>query len=148
MKTSSSAPILYRVVELCRGRHGRLEKLGSAWYADVNRVRAIGNWMARNMTIRDEVVFDDVFARGREMLLCSEIPLKLFLDGEEVHVPLEIPDVSDADILGSRSRLMNDIECRSSIGAALWATPSSRLPLPTGSLTARRLSLLIRLPRS
>lgn len=46
MKSSSRVPTLYRIVELCRGRGGRLEKICSVWDADVNRIRAIGNFVA------------------------------------------------------------------------------------------------------
>lgn len=60
------------------------------------------------LTLRDEVVFDDVFAQGSGMLLCSEVPVILVLDDQEVHVPQAVPDVSDTDVLGSRSRLMNE----------------------------------------
>lgn len=61
------------------------------------------------LTLRDEAVFDDVFAQSRGMLLCSAIPVTLVLDDQEVQVPQTVPDVSDTDILGSRSRVMDEL---------------------------------------
>lgn len=61
------------------------------------------------LTLRNEAVFDDVFAQSREMLLCSAIPVTFVLDDQEVEVPQTLPDVSDTDILGSRSRVMDEL---------------------------------------
>lgn len=61
------------------------------------------------LTLRDETVFDDVFAQSRGMVLCSAIPVTLVLDDQEVQVPQTVPDVSDTDILGSRSRVMDEL---------------------------------------
>lgn len=61
------------------------------------------------LTLRNEAVFDDVFAQSREMLLCSAIPVTLVLDDQEVEVPQTVPDVSDVDILGCRSRVMDEL---------------------------------------
>lgn len=60
------------------------------------------------LTLRDEVVFDDVFAQGRGMLLCCEVPLTLVLDDKALVVPQALPEVSDTDILGSRSRVLDE----------------------------------------
>ena len=61
------------------------------------------------LTLRDDAVFDDVFAQSRGMLLCSAVPVTLVLDDQEVHVSQTVPDVSDTDILGSRSRVMDEL---------------------------------------
>ncbi|MFH0134020.1 ATP-binding protein [Variovorax sp. VaC1] len=61
------------------------------------------------LTLRNDAVFDDVVAQGRGMLLCSEIPVSLSLDGEEIEVSQSVPDVSDHDILGSRNRVMGEL---------------------------------------
>lgn len=60
------------------------------------------------LTLRGDVVFDDVFAQSRRMLLCSEIAVTLVLDGQATQVPQAVPDVSDTDILGSRRRVMEE----------------------------------------
>lgn len=97
MKTSSSVPTLYRIVELCRGRGGRLEKVASAWFADVNRVRAIGGWVARNtmahrMWIASSIQphFEEIplsappHSAGMEPLTSSEDPAVQCLDAAAV----------------------------------------------------------------
>lgn len=61
------------------------------------------------LTLRDEIVFDDVYSRGRELLFCSEVPVTFTLDGVADQISPSIPNVSDYDILGNRIRLIGDL---------------------------------------
>lgn len=64
------------------------------------------------LKIRKEIVFDDVLATGRRMLLCSSVPVKFFIDDQEIQVPPEVPDVSGVDVFGSRNRQMDELGIR------------------------------------
>ncbi len=61
------------------------------------------------LNLRNEAVFDDVFEQSQGMLLCSEIPVTLVLDDQEIQVPKTVPDISDTDILGARSRVVEEL---------------------------------------
>lgn len=61
------------------------------------------------LSLCDEIVFDDVYSRGRNLLFCSEVPITFTLDGRTDQVPCLIPSVSNYDILGSRTRLTEDL---------------------------------------
>jgi len=65
-----------------------------------------------SLRLRDDVAFDDIVMQGRQMLLCTEIPVSIFVDGDEWLVPEQVPDVGEADILGSRTRLIADLDVR------------------------------------
>lgn len=60
------------------------------------------------LTLHDGAAFDDIIARGREMLVCSRIPVTLVFDDQEIHVPQSVPDVSDAELFGSRARALEE----------------------------------------
>lgn len=61
------------------------------------------------LTLNDPAVFDDVFARAKDALHCPPVPVTILLDGEETVLPVTVPDVSDDDILGGRSRILDDL---------------------------------------
>lgn len=61
------------------------------------------------LNFRDAAVFDDIFEQSKAMLLCSEIPVTLVIDSQEIQVPMAVPDVSDTDILGARNRVMEEL---------------------------------------
>lgn len=58
------------------------------------------------LTLRDDIEFDNIYSQARAMLLCSEIPVTFVLDSEEIEIPKNIPDVTDEDILGSRTQFL------------------------------------------
>jgi len=60
------------------------------------------------LTLHDGALFDDIIARGREMLLCSRIPVMLAFDDQEIRVPQSVPDVSDAELSGSRAHALEE----------------------------------------
>lgn len=61
------------------------------------------------LTLNDLAALDDVFSQAKVALHCAPVPITLVLDGEETVLPVEVPDVSDADILGGRSRILDDL---------------------------------------
>jgi len=56
-----------------------------------------------------DVVMDDIYEKFRSQMLCSEIPISVFLDGEEVTIPKVIPDVQEEELFGSRHRLKDEL---------------------------------------
>ncbi len=62
-----------------------------------------------NLTLSDDTAIDEVYARALTMLHCPEIPVTLVLDGEESTIARAVPAVSDADILGNRSRIKDEL---------------------------------------
>jgi Histidine kinase-, DNA gyrase B-, and HSP90-like ATPase len=64
------------------------------------------------LKLRSDVVIDDVYALGLNTLLCSETPVTFVLDGAETHVPKRLPDISVRDVMGERSRVMDDHDVR------------------------------------
>lgn len=56
-----------------------------------------------------DVVIDDIYEKFRSQMLCSEVPISVILDGEEVTIPNLIPDVTDEEVFGSRHRLKDDL---------------------------------------
>lgn len=61
------------------------------------------------LTVNDPAIFDDIFARAKDGLHCAAVPVTVLLDGEETVLQVTVPDVSDADILGGRSRILDDL---------------------------------------
>lgn len=64
------------------------------------------------LTLHDGALFDDIIARGREMLLCSSIPVMMAFDDQEICVPQSVPDVSDAELFGSRAHALEEFGVR------------------------------------
>jgi hypothetical protein len=60
------------------------------------------------LKFRPDIVIDDVYALGLNTLLCSETPVTFVLDGAEMQVPKCLPDIEVKDVMGERSRVMDD----------------------------------------
>jgi len=60
------------------------------------------------LKLHQDVIIDDVYAQGVAAILCSTVPLTFTLDATEVSISSEVPDVSVKDVVGDRSRLMDD----------------------------------------
>jgi hypothetical protein len=60
------------------------------------------------LKLRPDVIIDDVYGLGLATLLCSEIPVTFVMDETETHVPKRVPDISVRDVMGERSRVMDD----------------------------------------
>ncbi|MGG6895874.1 HD domain-containing protein [Rhizobium sp. BR 315] len=54
----------------------------------------------------DAVIIDELYGQGREAIMCSEVPISFFLDEKEEVLPTTVPDVTPADIIGARGRLV------------------------------------------
>jgi Histidine kinase-, DNA gyrase B-, and HSP90-like ATPase len=61
------------------------------------------------LKLHPDVIIDDVYTQGWDMLLCSGVSVTFTLDGVETKVPAEVPNVSVKDVMGQRGRLMNDL---------------------------------------
>lgn len=61
------------------------------------------------LNFHNDAVFDDIFEHSKGMLLCSEIPVTLVIDDQEIQIPKTVPSVSDTDILGARNRVMDEL---------------------------------------
>lgn len=72
-----------------------------------NLQRACGTSVT--LSLKRGVLLDDVYSEFRAQLLCSEVPLTIELDGEEIRLPTTIPSVSDTDIFGSRIDAKDDL---------------------------------------
>ncbi len=59
-----------------------------------------------------DVVIDDIYEKFRSQMLCSEIPIILTLDAENVEIPNLIPDVTESDLFGSRQRLKDELDIK------------------------------------
>jgi len=57
---------------------------------------------AITLKLKPGIVVDEVYAATRHNLLCSVIPLTLIFDGQREILQTTLPDVSDADLLGTR----------------------------------------------
>lgn len=64
------------------------------------------------LRLRPDVVIDDVHSLGLSTLLCSETPVTFMLDGAETAVPKRLPDIGAKDVLGDRSRVIDDHDVR------------------------------------
>jgi hypothetical protein len=51
------------------------------------------------LSLKDDMIVDEVFEQARKQILCSEVPLVFTLDDEVTRIPVSTPPVSDADIL-------------------------------------------------
>lgn len=61
------------------------------------------------LTLRPDVVVDEVFDQARRHLVCSAVEIILFLDDEEFAVSAIVPSVSALDIFGARQRLSDEL---------------------------------------
>jgi Histidine kinase-, DNA gyrase B-, and HSP90-like ATPase len=60
------------------------------------------------LTLRNEVVIDDVFSQSSSLLVCSEIPVSFEIDESVTHLPQKLPNVTERDVLGERVKLKDD----------------------------------------
>ncbi len=60
------------------------------------------------LQLRPDIVIDDVYTKGMATLLCSEVPVTFILDETETHVAKHVPDISVEDVMGERSRVMDE----------------------------------------
>jgi hypothetical protein len=51
------------------------------------------------LSLKDEMIIDEIFEQARKQILCSEVPLEFTLDDEVARIPVRTPSVSDANIL-------------------------------------------------
>jgi hypothetical protein len=64
------------------------------------------------LDLKHDVAFDEVIMQSRAMLQCSEVPVTLVIDGGVIELPRAQPEVSHSDLLGSRSRLLSELEMK------------------------------------
>lgn len=58
------------------------------------------------LMLREDAKLDEVYSQGMNAIVCSEVPVTMVLDGQNVCVPLSAPDVSDAAVVGGRTQLL------------------------------------------
>ena len=51
------------------------------------------------LTLKDDMVVDEIFEQARKQILCSEVSLVFTLDDEVAQIPVRTPPVSDTNIL-------------------------------------------------
>jgi hypothetical protein len=73
---------------------------------------------AVTLQLKTEIVMDDLYTQTQDQLLCSETLVELKIDSDSVSLPLSVPYVSDAFLLGPSSREKLKWESRYSNGAA------------------------------
>ena len=57
------------------------------------------------LSLKPEIVIDELFEQARRQFLCSEIPLVFQMDSDIVTLPRSVPDISDEDLLGPKQPL-------------------------------------------
>ncbi|WP_454818938.1 HD domain-containing protein [Labrys neptuniae] len=60
------------------------------------------------LKLRPNIVVDDAFTNARAEILCSDVPVTLRIDDDEVSIPLALPDVPHEALLGSRHRVLEE----------------------------------------
>jgi hypothetical protein len=73
-------------------------------------VRSCGTTV--RLQLRPDIIIDDVYNLGLNALLCSETPVTFVLDGTETRVPKRLPDMGIKDVIGERSRVVDDYDVR------------------------------------
>lgn len=64
------------------------------------------------LELAKDVVIDELFSNSRSQLLCCEVPVTFALDGQVDHVPKQLEQISISDVLGHRTRLIEDLGVR------------------------------------
>ncbi|MGN8118085.1 HD domain-containing protein [Labrys sp. 22185] len=60
------------------------------------------------LKLHPNIIVDDVFTNACAEIFCSDVPVTLCIDDEEVSVPLALPDVPHEALLGSRHRVLKE----------------------------------------
>ncbi|PBB57963.1 ATP-binding protein [Mesorhizobium loti] len=60
------------------------------------------------LKLRPDIILDDAFTNARAQILCSDVPVTLRIDDEEVFVPLRVPNVPHEALLGSRHSVLKE----------------------------------------
>lgn len=73
------------------------------------------------LKLRPDVIVDDAFGNACAQILCSDVPVTLRIDDEEMQIPLRVPDVPHEVLLGSRHSVLEEhgiqlFDWRSSLG--------------------------------
>lgn len=51
------------------------------------------------LSLKDDMIVDEIFEQARKQILCSEVPLAVTLDDEVTRIPVRTPPISDSNIL-------------------------------------------------
>ncbi|MNS33661.1 hypothetical protein D3C71_753510 [compost metagenome] len=62
------------------------------------------------LRLHDDAIIDDLFVSAQRLILCSEVPVSLWMDGEETIVPDSVPDVPDEVVVGNRTKAIKEAD--------------------------------------
>jgi Histidine kinase-, DNA gyrase B-, and HSP90-like ATPase len=54
------------------------------------------------LSLKPDIIVDDLYSQAKDKLLCSEVPIDFRIDSDSDPLPLSVPDVSDDFLLGPK----------------------------------------------
>jgi hypothetical protein len=60
------------------------------------------------LSIRNDLVMDDVFEQCRSLLICAAVPIDFILDGQVEKIPASVPDVTAEKLFGAKITTMQE----------------------------------------